>query len=119
MEDIKEIVLERINRYNGVWTDEGWVFVGDFYLDELDLPVLPYIKSVDCYFSCSKCPELKNLIGAPREVGGDFDCSYCPNLISLEGAPREVSRDFYCDKRFTIEDVKKVCNVKGRIYNGD
>jgi hypothetical protein len=60
---------------------------------------------------------LTSLEGAPKEVGGNF---YCPNnqLTSLEGAPKEVGGSFWCynnRKQFTIEDVRKVCKVKGNI----
>jgi hypothetical protein len=95
-------------------------------------------KEVGGDFNCSS-NELTSLEGAPKEVGGDFNCNsnkltslegapkevdrdfYCSNnkLTSLEGAPKEVDRDFYCrnnSKKFTINDVKRVSNVKGTIY---
>ena len=49
---------------------------------------------------------------------GDFYCSH-NNLSSLEGAPQEVKGSFYCydnSKKFTEEDVRKVCKVGGKIY---
>jgi len=67
-------------------------------------------------FDCNS-NQLTNLKGAPQEVDGDFDCSY-NQLTSLKGAPQKVGRDFDCDynkKKFSIEDVKKVSNVKGDI----
>ena len=52
------------------------------------------------------------------KVGGDFDCSN-NNLTSLEGAPYRVGCEFYCTdnkKKFTENDVKKVCKVYGYIF---
>ena len=51
-------------------------------------------------------------------VNGNFNCS--KNLLTnLEGSPEKVGRDFYCYNnpgKFTEEDVRKVCSVKGSIY---
>lgn len=47
-------------------------------------------------FTCSNCPSLKSLKGAPEKVVRNFYCNYCTSLESLEGAPKEVGRDFYC-----------------------
>ncbi|MFH1231539.1 MAG: hypothetical protein V1709_08610 [Planctomycetota bacterium] len=61
---------------------------------------------------------LVTLDGCPKTVGGGFYC-YHNNLTSLEGAPNEVGGDFHCDHntvKFTVEDVKAVCDVKGEIY---
>lgn len=47
-----------------------------------------------------------------------FDCSAI-GLTSLEGCPKEVGRDFLCennDTKFSEDDVKEVCKVKGEIY---
>ena len=51
-------------------------------------------------------------------VEGNFDCSY-NSLTSLEGAPEKVGGDFYCSNnavKFTEEQVRAVCDVKGRIF---
>ena len=76
------------------------------------------LKKVGGKFDCSVCDSLKSLEGAPKEIGGSFDCSYCKSLTLLDGAPKKVGRNFSCDKcasQFTIEDVKKISNVKGKI----
>ncbi|MDX9695048.1 MAG: hypothetical protein RBT49_04585 [Bacteroidales bacterium] len=55
--------------------------------------------------------------GKQYEVEEHFFCSY-NNLTSLEGAPIKVGGNFYCGgntKKFTEEDVRKVCEVKGGI----
>jgi len=60
---------------------------------------------------------LTSLTGAPKSVGRDFGCSY-NNLTSLTGAPKSVGRNFFCGNnnvQFTREQVRAVCNVKGRI----
>ena len=62
---------------------------------------------------------LTSLKGAPKKVGGVFDCSY-NKLTSLEGVPKEVEGNFHCYNnkiRFTIGDVRKICNVKGMIFS--
>lgn len=52
------------------------------------------------------------------KVNGSFDCS-SNQLTSLEGAPKEVGGDFYCQDnpvKFTEEQVRAVCDVKGNVY---
>ena len=61
--------------------------------------------------------ELRSLEGAPKKVSGDFSCSD-NNLTSLEGAPRRVGGHFACSyntKKFTEEEVRAVCKVKGSV----
>ena len=73
---------------------------------------------VSGYFDCNYCRSLKSLEGAPKKVGDNFYCSRCNSLKSLEGAPKEIGGNFYCyncASKFTIEDVKKISNVKGAI----
>ena len=95
--------------------------------------------TVDGHFNCSYCNSLTSLEGAPKEVvmgfycdhneiisltgspkkvGGHFYCNY-NRLTSLEGAPKEVGGNFDCGDnktKFTEDDVKEVCKVKGKIY---
>lgn len=69
-------------------------------------------------FNCSHCTSLTSLKGAPKEVDGYFSCKGCKSLKSLNGAPKKVGNDFICSNchiAFTINDVKKVSNVKGII----
>ena len=47
-----------------------------------------------------------------------FSCYGCTSLKDLTGAPEKVGKDFYykrCRKKFTEEDVRDVCDVKGQI----
>ena len=71
-------------------------------------------------FRCS-LTRINSLKGAPEKVDKTFDCSSIGALNSLEGAPKEVGGDFNCSQtpkgKFTVEDVKKVCNVKGNIID--
>ena len=66
-------------------------------------------------FICSFCDSLKSLKGAPEKVESGFSCVNCRALTSLEGAPKEVGKSFECfncGKKFTKDDVKRVCNVE-------
>ena len=70
-------------------------------------------------FNCSECNLLTSLKGAPKKVGEDFNCFNCDLLTSLEGAPKEVRGNFncsHCSITFIADDVKKVSDVKGRIF---
>jgi len=61
---------------------------------------------------------LTSLAGAPRSVTGRFDCVN-NNLTSLAGAPSSVGGSFNCsdnDIKFTVEQVRAVCDVKGEIF---
>ena len=45
----------------------------------------------------------------------------CDNnkLTSLKGCPKEIFEDFHCsdnDVKFTKDDVRALCKVKGNIY---
>ena len=75
-------------------------------------------KEVGGYFYCYYCASLKDLKGSTEKVGMSFDCNDCTSLKSLEGAPKKVGRSFYCQRcgtKFTEEDVRLVCDVKGKI----
>jgi len=68
-------------------------------------------------FNCSY-NKLTSLEGSPEKVGVNFYCSY-NKLTSLEGSPKEVGGDFWCkdnETRFTEEEVRAVCEVKGNVY---
>ena len=74
-------------------------------------------KYVGGHFLCIN-NNLTSLQGAPEKVSVDFDCNH-NNLTSLQGAPKYVGGDFWCkynSTKFTEEDVRKVCDVKGEIY---
>ena len=52
-----------------------------------------------------------------NKINGNFWCSH-NKLISLEGCPKEIGDTFDCrdnTKAFTIEEVRKICDVKGSI----
>ena len=75
-------------------------------------------KSVDGVFLCSN-NKLTSLKGSSVSVGIiNFDCSF-NNLTSLAGAPKTVGGAFSCgfnDIKFTEEQVRAVCDVKGKIF---
>jgi hypothetical protein len=93
---------------------------GDLDLSDLKLTKLPEILkdiTVDGNFFCF-INNLTSLINAPSSVGGNFDCSY-NDLTSLEFAPKTVGGFFDCTDnpvRFTREQVRAVCDVKGKVY---
>ena len=114
---------------------------GDLDLSDLNLTVLPEMLkdiTVDGDFYCGtnnltsleNCPKtvggnfycghnkLTSLDGAPETVGGSFYCSF-NYLTSLTGAPKFVGGVFSCgfnEIKFTEQQVRAVCNVKGDIY---
>ena len=104
--------------YNELTSLEGAPRVGgDFYCDSNELTsLIGAPKSVSGNFACYN-NKLTSLEGAPKSVGGGFYCSG-NKLTSLEGAPQSVGRDFNCSNnvvKFTEEQVRAVCNVKGSI----
>ena len=81
-----------------------------------DLRVLG-IEEVVGYFDCSY-NKLTSLKGAPTIVSGNFYC-YNNKLTSLEGAPTTVGEYFNIEnntKKFIEEEVRKVVDVKGKVY---
>ena len=95
---------------------------GDLILSELPMrltklpPILKDI-TVNGWFDCS-LNNLTSLENCPKIVIGNFYCSY-NNLTSLEFAPQKVDRHFVChsnDVKFTEEQVRAVCDVKGTVY---
>ena len=89
----------------------------DFYCSLNELTSLEGApKKVGGDFDCFR-NNLTSLKGCPREIGGNFSCNH-NNLTSLEGAPRKVGGKFECDHnhtQFIDDDVREVCNVKGKI----
>jgi hypothetical protein len=130
---------DRIERMIRLYVKNG--SKGDLDLSDLNLTKLPEILkniSVGRDFFCNtnnltsleNCPKtvggsfscgfnkLTSLEGAPETVGGGFYCSF-NNLKSLTGAPKFVGGVFSCgfnEIKFTEQQVRAVCNVKGDIY---
>jgi len=77
-----------------------------------------YIQFNICEGNCLiRDNQLKSMEGCPRIVKGDFMVDG-NKLEDLDGSPEEVEGDYYIkrnNKKFTIDEVKKVCDVKGRI----
>jgi hypothetical protein len=61
--------------------------------------------------------QIKSMTGCPKIVRGDFMVDG-NKLEDLDGCPEEVKGDFFIkrnNKKFTIDEIKKICNVGGRI----
>ena len=88
-------------------------------------------EKVNGDIDCEACYSLRNLKGAPKEVGGsfrvnscrlytlegapekvgvNFSCSHCKFLRNLEGAPKEVGQSLFCD--YNDLDSLKGCPQK-------
>lgn len=91
---------------------------GGFYCNGNKLTTLKGCpKEIDGAFDCSD-NKLTTLEGCPKEIGDYFSCSN-NKLESLEGCPKKVGGNFEClynNKFFTEEEVRAVCNVKGKVY---
>ncbi len=57
-------------------------------------------------FYCMQCNLIKNLKGAPKEVGGDFNCAGCWKLKTLKWSPKEVGGGFDCSQCFSLTSLK-------------
>ena len=93
---------------------------GTLNLQHSNLTVLPEMLkdiTVDGSFYCGN-NHLTTLENCPKTVNGVFGCS-SNKLISLEGAPKFVGENFMCrfnSVKFTEEQVRAVCEVKGHIF---
>ena len=94
------------------------IVVGSFFCGHNKLTTLAGSpSSVGRNFDCSY-NDLTSLEFAPTNVGRDFWCGV-NDLTSLEFAPTNVGRDFDCIEnpvKFTKEQVRAVCDVKGDIF---
>src|SRR5271157_5842017 len=90
---------------------------GDVRLSQQGFKELPFrFRKVTGDFLCHD-NRLTSLKGSPDSVGGDFYC-FNNQLTSLDGAPDSVRGNFSCSdnkKKFSKEDVKKVCAVKKQV----
>jgi len=113
-------IEDRIERMIKTYIRNGNKGDLDLDLSDLKLTKLPEILkdiTVDGNFFCFN-NNLTSLINAPSSVGDDFDCSY-NDLTSLAGAPKTVGGFFDCTDnpvKFTKEQVRAVCDVKGKVY---
>ena len=103
---------------DGSWDVDGdVVFLG---MKAMTRFPVSFGKITDGSFDCGYCTSLTTLEGAPTTIDdGSFYCNGCISLTTLEYAPKMVGRHFYCwgcGKTFTVEEVRRHCNVKGEIY---
>jgi len=100
---------------NGVIYDD-LMLTKDFIKNgRLNFPVK--FEKVVGFFDCTDM-NLISLEGCPEEIEGSFWCSY-NKLTSLEGCPKKVGEDFYIrvnPRKFTEEEVRAVCDVKGKVF---
>ena len=98
---------------------------GDVDLSRRYFKELPYkFGVVKGFFNLDGCEKLISLKNCPNETNGYFSCGDCTKLDSLTGCPKEVWSNFYCNffckdykRKFTEEQVRSLCKVKGNIYN--
>ena len=94
---------------------------GNVDLSKMEFKELPYkFGVVDGYFDIGNNPNLTSLKNCPNIVMELFACDECPQLDSLEGCPKKVKGNFYCKdckQKFTEEEVRSLCKVKGGISN--
>jgi len=109
--------LEEMNMQNYTLNDDLTIDIDILFLRR-DITELPdFINFNNANSVYIRYQNFESLRGMPKKVIKDFDCSG-NKLRSLEGAPRWVGGDFRCYEnpgRFKKEDVKAVCDVKGKI----
>jgi hypothetical protein len=94
--------------------------IGDVYININKIPLWLKDIEIDGNFYCDGAG-LTTLEGCPEIVNGYFSCSN-NYLTTLQGCPKYVGKSFWCRNnkvKFTKEDVKKLCEVKGTIYNSN
>ena len=93
---------------------------GNVHLEYSEFEELPYkFGKVEGYFYLEGCKNLISLKNCPDYVNVSFDIDGCFKLDSLEGCPKEVGGCFLCrgcKRKFTKEEVRSLCEVKGSIY---
>ncbi len=95
---------------------DGGVYVKNKSITSLTDGLFRWGK-VRSHFDCNYCENLKNLEGAPKEVGWDFNCNYCEKLISLKGAPEKIDGDFYCSNCKNLRSLESAPEkIKGFFY---
>ena len=114
-----EAWCEEMNMRNYTINSQGEIDVrGNVMLQNNLFSELPYkFGKVMGIFVLDNCENLISLKNCPHSAFG-FSCSRCSQLDSLEGCPKEVGGDFWCDdckRKFTKEEVKSLCKVKGVI----
>lgn len=113
---IKKFIPYSKARINSEWTiDTKDVIVpSNRYLTEFPEYIQLNICDGDCLV---RDQNLKSMVGCPRIVKGDFMVDK-NKLSDLDGCPEEVGGDFFIkdnEKKFTMEEIQKVCKVGGRI----
>jgi len=115
--------LDEMNIKNYIINDDYTIDVNDvvnFYenIGNCELPEYIQFNIVRGDFFIND-QGLINLKGCPKIVERTFFCSK-NNLESLEGCPKHIGANFYMtrnkNKKFTEDDIRKVCNVGKNIF---
>ena len=96
-------IKKKGNKY--IVSTNGTVVVKNKNITELTNGLFEW-GEVEGHFSCNNCKSLKDLIGAPKEVGENFYCSNCTSLKSLEGAPEKVGANFDCSNCTSLKSLE-------------
>ena len=96
-------IKKKGNKY--IVSTNGTVVVKNKNITELTNGLFEW-GEVEGHFYCNNCKSLKDLIGAPKEVGANFDCSDCTSLKDLKGAPEKVEWNFYCYGCTSLQSLK-------------
>ena len=92
---------------------------GGVFLRNKDFKELPYkFGRVSGNFNIGYNANLISLKNCPYFVEDSFSCDNCSKLDSLEGCPKEVGGWVFCydcKRRFTTEEIKYLCEIKGYV----
>jgi len=112
---IEEKYLRRwISKGTWSWNNDGSINVeGGIQIND-KFSKLPFkFRKVSLWFQINNVG-LTTLENCPEEVGGFFGCEW-NKLTSLEYSPKIVKESYFIGnnigKKFTKEDVKKVCKI--------
>ena len=113
---IKEFIPYSKAKINSEWTiDTKQIIIpSKKHLTEFPEYIQLNICDGDCLI---RNQNLKSMVGCPKIVKGNFMVDG-NKLIDLDGCPEGVDGDFFIknnDKKFTFEEITKVCKVGGRI----
>jgi hypothetical protein len=98
--------LERVGGYLDLWSCKNLTSLGS-------------LESVDGFLDLNYCENLTSLENLER-VDGNLNLYSCENLTSL-GSLKYVGGDLYLrdapiTKKYSEEEIRKIVEVKGRIY---
>jgi hypothetical protein len=90
--------------------------IGNVWIEINKIPLWFKNIEIDGRFYCYNIG-LTTLEGCPEIINKSFTCAF-NNLTTLQYCPKYVGGNFKCydnKVKFTVDDVKKYCQVKGEI----